>query len=189
MQSEIKRVFKQLLGRGGRLIAPEQEPPPEEDIRTGVLLDAIAGYSNRIGAQQLPGGLSETFLNLNWAREECVQLRETLQELARLPPGDLPAALSPALREAFLRIMRSGELKQQAMADRDARLLEVKRLRRQQRAALLDDISGGRISAPEASRRLHAIGLLEESAKHVLHIAEVIYPEAETAALAVPTTA
>ncbi|QIB65333.1 hypothetical protein [Kineobactrum salinum] len=108
-------------------------------------------------------------------------MRELLQELARLPAGNLPAVLSPALREAFLHIMRSGELKQLAMADRNACLRDVKRLRREQRSAMLADIREGRISAPEASRRLHAIGLLEESAKHVLRIAEVIYPETETA--------
>lgn len=176
MHSEIKRVFKQLLARGRLIIDPAREPAPAESIRTGILLAAIAEYGNRIGAQNLGGGLSETFLNLYWAREECVQLRDVLLELADLPQEDVNAALTPALRQAFLGIMRSGELKQLDLTHRGARLKELKRLRRQRRGELLAKIGSGLMSAPDATRQLHVIALLEASAKHILHIAEVIYP-------------
>ena len=179
MHSEIKRVFKQLLSRGGQIIDPAREPAPEESIRTGILLAAIADYGNRIGAQNLGGGLSETFLNLNWAREECAQLRDLLLELAELQQTDINAALTPVLREAFLGIMRSGELKQLNLEQRITRLEEIKRLRRQRRAELLGQIGSGLLTAPDATRLLHIVGLFEDSAKRILHIAEVIYPETE----------
>ena len=179
MHSEIKRVFKQLLSRGGQIIDPAREPAPEESIRTGILLAAIADYGNRIGAQNLGDGLSEAFLNLYWAREECAQLRDLLLELAELQQTDINAALTPVLREAFLGIMRSGELKQLNLEQRITRLEEIKRLRRQRRAELLGQIGGGVITAPDATRLLHIVGLFEDSAKRILHIAEVIYPETE----------
>jgi phosphate:Na+ symporter len=179
MHSEIKRVFKQLLARGGQIIDPAREPAPEESIRTGILLAAIADYGNRIGAQNLGNGLSEAFLNLYWAREECAQLRDLLLELAELPQTDINAALTPVLREAFLGIMRSGELKQLDLEHRILRLQEIKRLRRQRRAELLGQIGSGLLTAPDATRSLHIVGLFEQSAKHILHIAEVIYPETE----------
>jgi len=179
MHSEIKRVFKQLLSRGGQIIDPAREPAPEESIRTGILLAAIADYGNRIGAQNLGDGLSEAFLNLYWAREECAQLRDLLLELAELQQTDINAALTPLLREAFLGIMRSGELKQLNLEQRITRLEEIKRLRRQRRAELLGQIGGGVTTAPDATRLLHIVGLFEDSAKRILHIAEVIYPETE----------
>lgn len=177
--SEIKRVFKQLLARGGKIIDPDKAPAPEESIRTGVLLAAIAEYGNRIGAQNLGDGLSETFLNLYWAREECVQLRDLLLELADLPQTDINAALTPELQEAFLGIMRSGELKHLDLEHRIARLQEIQRLRRLRRAELLGHIGSGLMTAPDATRLLHIVGLFEDSAKRILHIAEVIYPETE----------
>ncbi|MEQ8800563.1 MAG: hypothetical protein RLP45_00850, partial [Haliea sp.] len=179
MHSEIKRVFKQLLARGRQIIDPDKEPAPEESIRTGVLLAAIADYGNRIGAQNLGNGLSETFLNLYWAREECVQLRDIMLELADVPQADINAALTPALRESFLGIMRSGELKQLDLEHRVVRLQDIKRLRRQRRAELLEQIGSGLVTAPDATRLLHIVGLFEDSAKRILHIAEVIYPEPE----------
>ncbi len=177
MHSEIKRVFKQLLSRGRIIIDPDREPAPEETIHTGVLLAAIADYGNRIGAQHLNNGLSEQFLNLNWAREECMQLRDLFLELAEFPQTDINAALTPALQEALLGLMRSGELKQLTLEERRAQLQTVKRLRRQRRAELLEQIGNGLLPAPEATRRLHVVALFEDAAKHILHIAEVIYPQ------------
>lgn len=179
MHSEIKRVFKQLLARGRQIIEPGKESTPEESIRTGVLLAAIADYGNRIGAQNLGNGLSETFLNLHWSREECVQLRDIMLELADVPQTDINAALTPALQEAFLGIMRSGEIKQLDLKQRSVRMKEIKRLRRQRRAELLGQIGSNLVTAPDATRMLHIVGLFEDAAKHILHIAEVIYPEAE----------
>ncbi|MEQ9465732.1 MAG: Na/Pi symporter [Haliea sp.] len=189
MHSEIKRVFKQLLARGGKIINPVAEPAPEESIHTGVLLAAIAEYGNRIGARNLNNGLSETFLNLYWAREECVQLRDIMLELAELPQADINDALTPMLREAFLRIMRSGELKQMDIKQRAVHLKDIKRLRRQRRAELLDQIGNGLITAPVATRYLHIVALFEDGAKRILHIAEVIYPEPEQEREPVPETA
>lgn len=177
LHSELKRVFKQLLGRGRLIIAPDSGPL-EEDLRTGLLLAHIAEYSNRIGAQRLSAEQSEQFLGLTWAREECSQLRESLLELAQLPAVDVDAALNHELREQLLQLLRSGELKARNQADRQRALDQLKHLRRQRRAALLEDIRAGRIPAPEATRRLHVVALLEESAKRILHIAEIIYPDA-----------
>ncbi|HAN66888.1 MAG TPA: hypothetical protein DCQ70_00170, partial [Halieaceae bacterium] len=181
MHSEIKRVFKQLLSRGGIIIDPDREPAAEETLHTGVLLAAIAEYGNRIGAQHLDNGLSEQFLNLNWVREECMQLRDLFLELADIPQADITAALTPALQEALLGLMRSGELKQLTLEARLERKQLLKRLRRQRRAELLEQIGSGLLSAPEATRRLHVVALLEDSAKRILHIAEVIYPQAASA--------
>ena len=176
MHSEIKRVFKQLLSRGRIIIDPDREPAPEETIHTGVLLAAIADYGNRIGAQHLNNGLSEQFLNLNWAREECMQLRDLFLEIAEFSQADINAALTPSLQEALLALMRSGELKQLTLEGRREQLQTVKRLRRQRRAELLEQIGNGLLAAPEATRRLHVVALFEGAAKHILHIAEVIYP-------------
>lgn len=181
MHSEIKRVFKQLLSRGRIIIDREREPAAEETLHTGALLSAIADYGNRIGGQHLNNGLSEMFLNLNWAREECMQLRDTLLELARFPQAEINAALTPTLRDALLGIMRSGEFKQLPLEDRRGRLQLLKRLRQLRRAELLEHIGAGTLAAPEATRHLHIVALFEDCAKHILHIAEVIYPPPDAA--------
>ena len=176
LHSEVKRVFKQLLGRGRLIIAPDSGPL-EEDLRTGILLERIAEYSSRIGAQQLGKEQSEQFLGLTWAREECSQLREALLEIASLRPEDVDAALNHELREHLFRLFRSGELKALRLAERQQALEELRKLRRLRRTTLLEEIHAGRVAAPEATRRLHVVALFEESAKHILHIAEVIYPD------------
>lgn len=175
MHLEIKRVFKQLLFRGREII--DRESQPEESIHTGVLLAAIGDYGNRIGAQNLTEGLSEVFLNLNWAREESLQLRDLIIELAEFTQSDINAALDSQLPEALLVIMRSGELKQLTLQQRSEQLQLIKNLRHKRRTELLELITTGYMIAPDASRLLRIIALFEESSKHILRIAEVIYPE------------
>lgn len=182
IHSEIKRVFKQLLGHGRGLIDAGAEPPPEASLSTGVLLEAIQQFSNRLGAQAAMDELSETFLNLNWAREECVQLADLLRDLAELPAADVQQALTPALKDRFLSLMLTGELKLLSAEGRRKCLEEVKQLRRQRRAELLSLMKTGAISPSAATHRLRVIALFEESAKRILHIAGVLYPDTATAA-------
>lgn len=178
MHSEIKRVFKQLLARGRKVLDDGAEPAPEADVNTSVLLDAIAEFSNKLGAQGGMDEYSESFINLNWAREECVELRELFHDLQDTPKADVEAALTPELREAFMRLLRTGELKQMDEVQRGEAMSHVKTLRKARRNELLAEIRSGAISAPEATRRLHVIALFEESAKRVMRITDVIYPTA-----------
>lgn len=179
VHSETKRVFKQLLWRGRRMVDTEGGGSQEEEVKTGVLLEAIAQFSNSLGAKGSMGELAETFLNLNWAREECVQLRAITHDLAALAPSEVSVVLTSELKAMLLSLLRSGELKQLSTAQRQACVEELKRLRRQYRGELLAQMRSGAVSAPEASRRLWVMTLLEEGAKHILHIATVIYPDLE----------
>lgn len=181
LHSEIKRVFKQLLGRARLIIEPDSGAL-EEDLRTGVLLGHIGDYSNRIGALQLSAEQSEQFLGLTWAREECSQLRDLLLELASLPTGAIQSALSPAQRDVLLGLLRSGVLKSLTVAERRQQLETLKRYRRERRTGFLDEIRAGRLSAAEATRNLHVIALFEESAKRIVRVAEIIYPDPDNPA-------
>lgn len=179
MHNEIKRVFKQLLARGRKAIDEGAEPAPEEDVNTSALLDAIAEFSNKLGAQGSMEDFSETFLNLNWAREECVQLRILFHELQDTPHEDIEAALTPELKEAFMELLLTGSIKQLNETQRADAIANVKVLRKNRRADLLAQIRSGEITAPEVTRRLQVIALFEESTKRVMRIADIIYPALE----------
>jgi phosphate:Na+ symporter len=181
LHSELKRVFKQLLGRGRQLINVAEEAPPESDLSTGALLTAIAEFGSRLGARSMPDAGAEQLLTLTTAREECQQLREVLVELERLPTEDVQAALSPELTETFLSLLRSGELKAMTDKQRNRQVKRARRLRRQYRTALLERIRSDSLSAAQATRYLHVIALLEAGMKHIARIAEVIYPEGDIA--------
>jgi phosphate:Na+ symporter len=182
LHSELKRVFKQLLGRGRQLINVAEEAPPESDLSTGALLAAIAEFGNRLGARSMPDAGAEQLLSLTTARDECQRLRDVLVELERLPVDDVQAALSPELTETFLSLLRSGELKAMTVKQRNRQVKRARRLRRQYRTALLERIRSDSLSAAQATRHLHVIALLEAGMKHIARIAEVIYPEDHAAA-------
>lgn len=183
MRSELKRVYKQLLGRARPLVNSAEDGEPESDISTGALLQAINDFSSRLGAQTMPPDAAEDLLNLNQAREDLSQLRELVAELAALAPSDVNDALSPELEAVYLSFMRSGDLKQMSVKERSKRLKLAKRLRRRRRTYLLERISDGETSTRDATRQLHAIALIEDSIKRISRITDMLYPEKEPAPL------
>ncbi|MCC5854315.1 MAG: Na/Pi cotransporter family protein [Idiomarina sp.] len=177
MHSEIKRVFKQLLVRGRKLVDASLPMPDDvDDVNTSVLLNTIEQFGTNLANQNLEG-VSEQFINVNWALQECRQLRENLHELSDFSEAELNSALTQELRECLLVFFGSGQLKSKLQAGRDAQLDEYKLLRRNQRALLLDGVNRNLVPAHIATKRLQIIALFEETAKLVLRIADVIYPD------------
>jgi len=183
MRSELKRVYKQLLGRARPRVNSAEDGEPEPDISTGALLQAISDFSSRLGAQTMPPDAAEDLLNLNQAREDLSQLRDLVAELAALPPADVNDALSPELEAVYLAFMRSGKLKQMSVKERSRLLKLAKRLRRRRRTYLLEKISTGETRTRDATRQLHAIAVIEDSIKRISRITDMLYPEREPSTL------
>lgn len=177
MRSELKRVYKQLLGRARPLVNRDEDGEPERDISTGALLQAISDFSNRLGTQTMSAEIAEDLLNLNQAREDLSQLRDLVAELAALPPADINDGLSPELEAVYLSFMRSGDMKQMSVQEREKLLKRAKRLRRRRRTYLLERISEGKTSTGDATRQLHAIAVIEESVKRISRMTGMLYPE------------
>jgi phosphate:Na+ symporter len=183
MRSELKRVFKQLLTRCRRLIDP-LTPPPDEDIHTEPLLQAIAQFGARLGAQSLSPEAADDYLNLNRAREELLGLRQQLQVLQSVPEAQLSETLPDGLRETLLVLTLSGELKQLDANGRDKLRRKVRRLRRRRRKELLQAIRSGQQTAEQASQQLSWAAALETAALHILHTTDTLYPPTESASIA-----
>lgn len=179
MHSELKRVFKQLLGRGRKILDPEAEAPPEPDFHTTALLEYIQEFGNKLSATSSMADHADTFLNLNWAREESVQLKALLHELSAINQEQLHMAIAGSLAEKFQSLMRSNKLKEMSAAERASMLDEIERARRARRTELLANIHAGLNSAPEVTTQLRIISLLEECAKRIIRITAVIYPAPE----------
>lgn len=177
MHAELKRIFKQLLARGRQLI-DAQTPPPEEDIHTEPLLQAVAEFGARAGAQALGAADADRYLALNRAREELLALRLQLRALQAAPAAHREAALATELEGPWLTLTLSGELKLLDEHAREKLRRKVRRLRRRRRKALLEQIRSGQITAEQASGQLQLAATLEEAAYHVLHVTDILYPAA-----------
>jgi len=187
LHSEVKRVFKQLLTRGRRLLTPQDtEPTEDDDMNMSELLKAINEFSGKLGKTSGMHEASENFLNLNWALQESTQLRELLHEADDLPIETVRTAIQPELEEAIAPFFRSGQLKAMSFAERENQLDTIKALRKQRRSELLQQVKDENLTAPEVTQYLQIIALFEESAKRIVRIASVIYPEAEADSEAVP---
>lgn len=178
MHSELKRVFKQLLGRARKVIDSDAKAPPEEDFHTTALLGSIQEFGNKLSSSGSLAEQAETFLNLSWAREECVQLKDTLHELARMPHDDITNALRGKLSAQIMDVMRPANYKELTVSERQELLADIAATRRARRSHLLNAVKAGERSAPEVTRMLNIISLFEESARRVLRIAAVLYPNA-----------
>ncbi|RUO37342.1 hypothetical protein CWE13_05105 [Aliidiomarina shirensis] len=179
MHSELKRVFKQLLGRGRKILNAEAEAAPEPDFHTTALLESIQEFGNKLSAQSSMAEHADVFLNLNWASEESVQLKALLHELATVNQQQLHTATAGALDENFQRLMRSSTLKDMSAEERHAVIADIERARRTRRSELLANVQSGESNAPDVTTQLRIISLLEECAKRIMRISAVIYPAVE----------
>ncbi|WP_113908149.1 Na/Pi cotransporter family protein [Aliidiomarina celeris] len=176
MHSELKRVFKQLLARGRKISNP-QVPMGEdaEYVNTSVLLRTIEEYGIKV-AQHGLSGVSETFINLNWAIQECNELRTSLHDLEAFGEATINASVPDSIRTILLEVFASGQLKAKSTDQRHALLDTLKQARKQERARLLSAVQSNEITAPTATKHLQIIALFEESARRVIRIADVVYP-------------
>jgi len=176
MQSELKRVFKQLLQRAMQLSNPAI--PVQEDeryVNTSVLLKTIERFSHKLGTQNL-GSSSEAFLNLNWAIQECSELRVLLHELSALGEPALNRSLTPELRELLLSVFALGQLKQLSAEHREICIERYKQGRRKLRQKWLSGVANSEAQAIVMAENLQVLALFEESIKRVLRVAEALYP-------------
>lgn len=177
MHSELKRVFKQLLSRGRRsLLLDTSTPEPEQYINTSVLMNRISAFSTRLGEQESLAQVSESYLNLNWALQEARELRTRLHELDEVPTSERRTALNTELTALLEPAFMSGQLKTMSQLERDRLLTDLRTLRQSRRRELLAAIDTGELEPAAVTRQLQVIAMFEESAKHVLRIANVIYP-------------
>lgn len=175
MHSEIKRVFKQLLLRGRAVLDPDT-PKPEEEMDTKALLETIQDFGNRLATKAPLDDSAEQFLNLSWAREECLELRETFHILANLPNNDIENAFSGELRDALLKLLRVGDLKGMSVEERAEHLEVIRSARRARRAELLNAVRDNQKAAPLVTSYLHIISMFEDCAKRIVRVAATIYP-------------
>lgn len=176
MHSELKRVFKQLLLRGRTLLDPDT-PKPEEEMDTKALLEVIHDFGNTLATKAPLDNSAEMFLNLNWAREECLELRDNFYALAAIASEDRQRAINSDLTEALLQLLRAGDLKAMSLNERTQHLERIRSLRKARRNELLNNTRDNQIPAPLVTSYLHIISLYEDSAKRIVRVAATIYPD------------
>lgn len=176
LHSELKRVYKQLLRRGRGVLQLEAEPSaPEDDVNTHVLMGKIEEFAQKLGRSQLQGA-SELFLNLNWALQECRELRENINDLRSKDAGLIEKALDDDLQKLLGSIMGSGQLKALSEEARSSILYRIKDCRKNRRRELLRGLESGLLEPVEVTRLLNIVALWEESARNIIRIAGVLYP-------------
>lgn len=177
MHSELKRVFKQLLMRGRRLIQAEPEVSSEHEyINTQVLLGTIDHFAARLGQSNLVD-VSEQFIHLTLVSQELSSLRLNLRELSNIDAEAFNLALSQEMSELILSFFASGQLKALSYFERQQRIQTYQELRRQQRQYFIEEVKENRLPATEVPKLLQVLALLEESIRQVVRVGDIIYPE------------
>lgn len=177
MQSELKRVFKQLLRRGRRVVGLNDEEREEaDDVNTSVLLNKIAEFADEMGNKNRLEGSSEVFFNLNWAVHELSELRVDLNDIRSRPPERVRQALSEDMLVLLEQLFSSGQLKALGNEQRSEIMDHLKEARRSRRRELLTAVEQGTLTPASVTDFLNTVALCEDSAKRVLRVAGILYP-------------
>lgn len=177
MRSELKRVFKQLLRRGRGVLALNQHERDGEDaLNTSVLLTRISEFSDALSKTGRMGQSADTFLNMNWAVRELLELRLNLNELRSHDEERISHALSSEMLRCMDQLLGSGQLKNLSDQQRGELMNSVREARINRRQALLVELEEGSSDSALVTGDLNIIAVCEDSAKHVLRIANILYP-------------
>jgi len=144
---------------------------------TKALLDVIHDFGNTLATKAPLDNSAEISLNLNWAREECLELRDNFYALAAIASEDRQRAINSDLTEALLQLLRAGDLKAMSLNERTQHLERIRSLRKARRNELLNSARDNQIPAPLVTNYLHIISLYEDSAKRIVRVAATVYPD------------